>query len=681
MKNVFFLFSSLLLSLLWCTTNISIAQKLLMKYGKIEELEYFGMKNFVKDSLAEALVLGDYGETKIIFDKKDGYVLEYSRHFRAKIFTKAGYDWATNSVILYHAYSENEKLSILKGSVYNMENGKVVESELEKNMINEEIIDNKRTEYKFTLPNVREGSIIEYTYKIRSPFMRIPNWRFQYTIPALWSEYRVSYPEYFTFKLLQKGYLAFDVSEETIKPVIISILETEQNPMDLVTHSTNSTYEIKYKDNCHRWVKNDVPSFREEPYMNALINYISAMEFELASYTPTSGLTRNYTQTWEKINDDLLIDEDFGSQIRRGGFLKDVAVQIKSKTSDQLKQMIASYDYVRNSMKWDERNRVYVTQSLRSAWDKKSGSSADINLMLVDLLKEMGIESDPVILSTRSNGMIHPAQIMVNQFNYVIASAKIGEITYLMDATEKVCPYNMLPSRCINGQGRIISYERPGWIDLNGTLRYAYTNIVTAAVGKDGTITGKMQRIFGNYAALDKRNEIKNNKDNDAYIRSLENLNKGLLISSYELSNIDSTYKTYNENLTVVISDYSMMTGNIISFSPMLFDQLTSNPFRLEDRKFPVDFIYPRIYKNIITYDIPEGYILDEKPADLVMATPDGKTKFSYRLALIGNKLQISCTVDIGKSLYNGDEYAMLKEFYNMLVSKQAEKVVLKKTI
>jgi hypothetical protein len=547
-------------------------------------------------------------------------------------------------------------------------------------MIHDEAVDNKRTERKFTLPNVREGSIIEYIFTIRSDYLSIPDWQFQYTVPALWSEYRVGYPEYLNYKKLQKGYLSFDINDNTTESVSISMLETSRGE-GLGTRSTINNYKLDYQQNTYRWLINNVPAFKEEPYMNALINYISSIDFELASYKFPYGMVKNFTQTWEKINEDMLSDEDFGLQVKRGGFLKEVAAQIKSTNTDPTQQMIAAFEYVRGLMKWDGRERVYVTQSLRNVYEKKSGSSADINLLLVTLMKELGIDSDPVILSTRSNGMVFPSQIMLGQFNYVIASAKIGEKAYLMDATEKACPYNILMPRCINGQGRIISESRQGWIDLNSTHRYEYTNLINASIEKDGTIKGKIQRMYGNYAALDKRIEINGKIDHDDYIRSIENNYQGLTISNYELNDLDSLNKPYTEVLDVEITDASLIAGNILTITPLLYYPWVTNPFKMEDRKFPVDYTYPRIYKYIVTFELPEGYILDEKPANLVLAMPDGKTKFTYRLNLNGRILQVSSTLDIGKALYNSDEYALLKEFYGNLVKKQAEKVVLKKAI
>ncbi len=187
--------------LIFNTFCVLQAQKLTMKFGKIDPA-HFQMNAYAKDTSAEALILGDYGESQIVYDPEEGFIVEYSRHFRAKVFKKSGYDLANQEIILYHYGNGQQKVLSLKGSVYNMENGKVVESVLDKSMIFDEEIDTRHTDHKFTLPNVREGSILEFYYKVRSDFWSLPDWEFQHDIPALWSECRVSYPEYF----FSKGY-------------------------------------------------------------------------------------------------------------------------------------------------------------------------------------------------------------------------------------------------------------------------------------------------------------------------------------------------------------------------------------------------------------------------------------------------------------------------------------------
>ncbi len=657
------------------------AQKEPMKFGKIDP-EDFAMVSYPGDTTAEAVVLGDYGTAELYYDQNDEFVIKYTRHFRAKIFKKSGYGWATHSLVLYKYGNIKQEVIALKGRVYNMENGKVVESNLEKNMINDQPVDKKRTERKFTLPNVKEGSIIEYELSIRSNLMEFPDWNLQYSIPARWSEYRVAYPEWFDFKKLQKGFLALNINESTIRPASITLTEfIRSGTGGVVTKSTATTSKIDYQEYNFRFATKDVPAFKEEPFMNSTSNYVSSLEFELATYKPKYGMVKDFTKSWESINKELLDDEDFGLQLKRGGVLKDIAMSIKAANETPEQQMAAAFVQIRDAMKWNGLNRIYVTESIRKAWDNKSGSSADINLTLVALLKEMGIDADPVIISTRSNGTIHPAQIMLGQFNYVIASVKIGDNIYLMDATEKTCSSNMLMPRCINGQGRVISEIRQGWIDLNSTQRYEHTTFSQVALTGDGIIKGKIENIYGNYAALDKRMTIKAKKDEEEYIRSIEDSHKGMHIQNYKMNGLDSLHKSFIESWEADIQDVVLSAGNLLSFTPLVFARWESNPFRLEERSFPVDFIYPRTYKDIITYELPEGYTIDEKPADIVLALPDGKTRFTYRIVAKEKSLQAMSTLNISKSTYSAEEYKLLKEFFNQMVQKQAEKIVLKKSI
>lgn len=650
-----------------------------MKFGKIDP-EDFAMISYPGDTTAEAVILCDYGTAELIYDPVDEFIIKYTRHFRAKIFKKSGYGWATHSLMLYNYGKFKEDVPMLRGRVYNVDNGKVVESDLEKNMINDRPIDKKRTERKFTLPNVREGSIIEFEYSVRSNLIEFPDWNFQYPIPAMWSEYRVAYPEWFDFKILQKGFLALNINESSIRPASITLTEKIVSER-FDTRSTVTSTKIDYQEHNFRFATKDAPAFKEEPFMNSTSNYVSSLEFELATFKPPYGKVNNFTKSWESINKELLDDEDFGLQLKKGGVLKDIAMSLKAAYETPEQQVAAAFAQIRNTMKWNGLYRFYVTESIRKAWDDKSGSSADINLTLVALLKEMGIDADPVIISTRSNGTIHPAQIMLGQFNYVIASVKIGDHIYLMDATEKMCSQNILMPRCINGQGRVISESRPGWVDLNSTQRYEYTRVAWLALTGDGIIKGKIEHLYGNYAALDKRMTIKAKKDEEEYIRSIEDNYKGMHIQNYKMNDLDSLHKWFNENWEADIHDAVLSAGNLLSFTPLIYTRWESNPLKLEERSFPVDFTYPQIYRDIITYELPEGYTIDEKPADIALVLPDGKTKFTYMIAVNGKSLQVMSTLNINKPTYGAKEYKLLKEFFGQMVQKQAEKIVLKKAI
>ena len=62
-----------------------------------------------------------------------------------------------------------------------------------------------------------------------------------------------------------------------------------------------------------------------------------------------------------------------------------------------------------------------ASNSLRNVMNKEKGSSAEINMILIAMLRSAGLNADPVILSTRSNGSLNQNSAMMQQFNYLVA--------------------------------------------------------------------------------------------------------------------------------------------------------------------------------------------------------------------------------------------------------------------
>ena len=187
-----------------CTFLISIAfagqaQKSPVKYGDIP-MDDMKMTLYDKDSSAAAVFLVNYGKAYIEIVVDDP-VLTYERHVRIKILKKDGLSWADASILLYHTTSSDEKVTTMKASTYNLENGAMVETKLSKEGIFKEKYNRNYNKQKFTLPNVKVGSVIEYTYTVKSDFYTsFPNWQFQKDIPVRWSEYWAIFPEVFKYE-------------------------------------------------------------------------------------------------------------------------------------------------------------------------------------------------------------------------------------------------------------------------------------------------------------------------------------------------------------------------------------------------------------------------------------------------------------------------------------------------
>lgn len=642
-----------LLALLFAGVTLSVsAQKGPGKFGDVS-IEDLKMTTYEADPSAEALVLFDYGIAHIDYHSEK---MIFERHKRIKILKKEGLDWANASILLYHSGTSKEKVSGLKAVTYNLEDGKIVSEKMSNSGVFDERFNKYWDKQKFTLPNVKEGSVIEYSYKIYSDFIiNFPNWEFQGTIPTLWSEYRATIPDFFIFKKYMQGY---------------------------VTLSINDVKKIgkqSYSDEVHRWVAKDVPAFKPEPHMTSERDYISKMNFALSHINFPGQPVREIMGSWEKLNSKLLESEYFGKVIDGSGFLRKKTDELTAGATDQNQKIAKIYDYVKESIEWNRLDDHTVDETnLKKVFDAKKGNSAEINLALVSMLKKAGVNANPVILSTRDHGFVRQFIPMEKQFNYVICAVNIEGKTLLLDATDRLLPMGSIPERCLNGQGLIISQSMFGWLNLEAVVR-SRTTVQADLVLEEDHLKGivKFNRT-GYDAHRIRKNYLTNGKEE--YVKQLVG-SKSWDISKSEITSIEKIDESVVESYEMDIADHINAAGNMIYIDPFITGKTTENPFKLEKREYPVDFGSPfdRIY--IVSFTLPEGYQIEEAPEPKVMSLPANAGRYLYNVARNGNTITITSVLNINKAIFVQNEYEALREFYNLVVAKQAEQLVLKKKI
>ena len=148
---------------------------------------------------------------------KVGFRLFILVHERIQLIHKKSFDdLGTVKIYLYANGSDKEKLDNLQAATYNLEDGKVVQTKVDKSSIFQDK-DGDNQVIKFTFPDLKEGSIIEYTYTTNSPFFQyIPTWTFQGQYPELWSQFTIEEPQFFDFVTLKQGYLQPVIDTATI---------------------------------------------------------------------------------------------------------------------------------------------------------------------------------------------------------------------------------------------------------------------------------------------------------------------------------------------------------------------------------------------------------------------------------------------------------------------------------
>jgi len=665
------------ISLLVCLISFSAhSQKPPIKFGDVPP-DQLKMTKYDKDSSASAVILADYGESSIQYTQDIGFTLNFVRLTRIKILSKEGLVWANFSIPLYHDNGKDETLSGLKAVTYNLENGKQVESKVKNDGIFKEKYSDNQDYMKVTLPNVKEGSVIEIAYKVNSDFLfNFWDWEFQSTIPVIWSEYRAMIPEYFFYDKYMQGYVSLMINEETKKSSSITIT-TKERGEGLNSKTTFDNERIDYIENDFRWAVKDVPAFKAEPFMTTAKDYISKINFELSHTQYPNQPPKFYRGTWENLNDEFLKNEFFGQALQGSGFLNRIVEAVTAGMNSPSEKAAAIYSFVKQKVEWNGAYTKYAANDFKKVLDEKKGSCAEINLLLVAMLLKAGIQASPVLISTRDHGFVREQISISSQFNYVIASMKMEGKTVLLDATGRSLPMNILPERCLNGQGYIVAKEGQGWISLTPASKSHTTTTIDLALDVEGGLKGKINFSRDGYDAQVMRKKYFSRGETD-YLKDLAGSHSWELHKS-EFENVKEISEPVKETHELTIAEHTQTGGGAIYLNPLLIHRMEENPFKAEQRLYPVDFGSPfeQLYTGKIV--IPDGLVIEELPKPKVLVLPGNSAKYVYNVSHVGNFISITSQMSINRSLFSQDEYANLREFYSQVVAKQAEQVVLKK--
>jgi hypothetical protein len=674
MKNLFcFIFI--------CQLSIANGQFTEPKFGKIEMLD-FTMTRYDKDTTADALVLFDNGFSKFVLNSERKFQFEYTRHCRIKIFKKSAFHVADRRIQLYEDGSNKEKLSDLKAATYNLIDGKIVKTKLNSdNIYNEEW--KSFIVKKFAFPEVKEGSIIEFSYTITSDFLyNFRGWIFQYNYPALWSQYKYITPEYFMYRKSTKGYLPFDVNiNETGNETYTIHYDAEITAGINGGRTPAENYDMKAITTETTLAVKDVPAFKTEPNIDCEDNYIQSIEFELSSVQYPHDIRKDYTHSWESVNEEMNNDVDFGKLLNSKGFIADTVTNLCKNLTTKIEKAQSIYAYVQNRMKWNGDHRLWASRGLKKPFNERKGNSSETNLLLTLMLQTAGLNANPVMFSTRDNGTAVTFYPTISKYNSVLTSVEIDGTVYLLDATDNYCPFGVLPTNDINGQGRVVNHSNGDWVDLSTNEKYKLAKYYTLEINADGKFSGSLIGIHGGYAGVEFRESLNHEKNTDEYIRKLQENLKGLTVNSYSISDRYNIYKQIVDTMHVDITDRTELIGDKILFYPLLFERIEKNKYTLEEREYPVDYNYPILETYVFDYTIPAGYQVESVPKSITMKMPDNSITISYSCQVIDNKIKLLYRRNINKILFLPNEYLNLKEIYNQIVKKHNEQIILKKVI
>lgn len=643
---------NILLLLLVVSTGSLAAQDQDFRWGRIAA-EDLAMTTYEADTTASAIVLSDVADLR--FNVINGDIFyDFIRHKRLKILKRSGFEEADIAI----PYYGDEKLSSLKAQLI-LPNGE--RTSVEREDFFEETYNNGYVKVKkFTFPNLQEGAVLEYQYQIKSPYLfELREWYFQSDIPIRWSEYRLAIPIWYDYIVITQG-----------PPYHIQ--EKEDGSMNANLPVTHLRYVMK-----------DMPALKRESYITTMDDYLSRIRFQLHTVTYPGQLRESIMGTWAQAATKLTESLQFGQQYIRNANCKNIKALVPALiagASTKAEQANRIYTFLNRTMKWNEEFGIFVDTDLDECFERKTGSGAELNLMLVAMLQEAGIKAYPLLTSTRDHGKMFDLYPMLDQFNHVMVLAELDDAKLeVFDVGNIFRPAGLPRMSALNGEGWALIPDSPQWIDLRAKEGYTQ-EVFKGRLDEEGNLTGSWRAKYDGYSAVLAREDLHSDSA-EAYIRQqLETVSPDIIISNIGIQDQDTLTKPVILTADCTLNGVAQVNAEFMYLSPVINPPFTESPFKLEKRTYPVNIPYPSVSHHILQLQLPDGYQVAELPEKITLALPDRGMQLAFSAGAMGNMLTVTYKLEIKQLIYTPEQYEALREFFNICTQKLGEQIVLKRS-
>ncbi len=602
-----------------------------------------------EDAPAEIL----FSSVHNVIDMNTG-TMEITVFRRIKIYKKDKASDYLNVEISLHKNSQNDRETVsgLKAMTYNLENGKVVTTVIEKDSKFKSQESKYETVQKFAFENVKDGSVIEYKYMKSTPFFyELPKVYFEKDIPIVYEEYILDAPKPYGFNINFQGSL------------MPKYREVEQ--------------KVVMGEDCNTWRLGfeNVKPFKEEKFMRNSNNFKSSIRPEINS-TYFNNNFKSYSLSWDDVRKKLKEYDDFGEQLAKKSFARDLLTPEILAAPTPLKKAEEILKFIQKNYTWNETIGIFTDKGVKNLATTKLGNVAEINLLMVMMMREAGLNANPIILKTVNDGLLNISYPSIADPNYVIAGLELeNNALYVYDGTSKQSEPNLLHPRAYNYNGVLLREKDPVILDINNsTLSQTYLT-VEAKLNADSSVEGSF-------------------KDRDTRLFSI-------LVNERYLENKDAYQKEYKEKYTFPFSDiksgmvndkdfetsfnFNSDTfvdglGGKLVFNPLLFLYRQNHDFnQTEERKYPIEFYSSYETLKKVTITIPDGYKFENLPKSKKIKTEDDGIVYSYVITTEGNKITVETSVKIDSTDYPKEYYPAFKQIFDTITQFEGQLVTIVK--
>ena len=313
---------------------------------------------------------------------------------------------------------------------------------------------------------------------------------------------------------------------------------------------------------------------------------------------------------------------------------------------------------------------------------KGNGSNADLNFILISILKDFGLEAYPVVLSRRSSGMLpynFPSLQKLNTF--IVAIYDINKQKYVfLDGSMDVPALNILPLELSVNKARILSpkvKEEKKWVNVMALAdNKSFMKIEARMEGNQ--VKGHRSTILYGQEAVEYQANEKHKQDSIVSTPESNASQKNkLTVTNLKVKKQENDWALIEEEFDFVLQ--TDQTDSHLYINPMLFPQLKSNPFIQTERVLPIEFPYPYKFTMLTTLTLPEGYEVEETPQPQVIRTQGDGLQCKYMIQRQRNTISLNYIFYLKESIFLTEQYKQLQELWTKVIEKNNALIVLKK--
>lgn len=633
-------------SCLWLAImNLCAAQTTLPEFGDITAADR-ALTECSFDKEADAVVIFDEATA----DHDEQYKLIFNRRTRLKILKPKGNRHGDISIRYIHK-DDIEYVNNIEAYTCNYTNNgthadikKVPNSAIYRQKVNERL-----SVVKIAMPDVQAGSIIEYKYTLTAKnYNYLDDWYFQGELPVMHSHFWLSVmPNYeFAYRVFKSDQLPIQIKQDK--------------------GSGRIYFEM-----------NNIAGLRDEPFMDAEKDYLQHVEFQLSGYQGTFGGTTRYMTTWAEVTRELMTYPTFGGQLNKNIPVGEEWMNKIKAMSPPFEKMAAIYNFVYKNIGWNGMGGLAAATGVKEAWEKKKGSSSDINLLLLNLLQEAGLEAYPLLVSERGHGKVNPEYPFIDQFNKVMACVFIDDKKYVLDAAGPYTPPFMIPFQVINTKAFVVHRKKGGIITLNETAKKDKNFVsIQARIDDDGAMTGNATIHSLEYSRLTRIRAWERDREQfrEKYFNTYQ---AGLKMDSLVMHNLENDSMPLEQQFhfsipPAVSGDYKLINLN-------LFSGIAKNPFISDIRFTNIDYGCLQSDMLVENIELPASLKIESLPKNVRMIMPDTSITLTRLIDVENNILRVKYSISTTRSVFTADEYDYVKDFYKKMAEIMNEQIVLRK--